>query len=233
MSQQSKSAPSTALGRAVNAVEETVIAVILGLMTIITFANVVVRYAFNSNILWALETTTYLFAWLVLLGASYAVKTSAHLGVDVLVKALPPGPRKALGLVCAAVCIVFALLLLKGGWDFWAPFAELQPTTGRWFPTGFDDVRGRGWFETDDVPMPAWLNPYFAEWFNVGEPYEKIPRLIPYVIMPVAALLLSVRFILAGIDVWNGTRETLVASHEVEDALEDVAARRAAQEEAV
>jgi C4-dicarboxylate transporter DctQ subunit len=66
----------------IDQIEETVIAVLLGLMTLITFANVVARYLFNSNILWALELTVYLFGWLVLLGASYAVKKNAHLGVD-------------------------------------------------------------------------------------------------------------------------------------------------------
>ena len=60
------------------------IAGLLGLMTLITFANVVARFVFNSNILWALELTVFLFAWLVLLGASYAVKTHAHLGVDAI-----------------------------------------------------------------------------------------------------------------------------------------------------
>ena len=44
--------PETALGRAVDAIEETAIAIMLGLMTLITFANVVARYVFNSNILW-------------------------------------------------------------------------------------------------------------------------------------------------------------------------------------
>lgn len=48
--------------------EETVIVVILGTMTLITFANVVARYGFNENILWALELTVFMFAWLVLLG---------------------------------------------------------------------------------------------------------------------------------------------------------------------
>ena len=74
----------TALGRVVNNIEETLIALILGLMTLIQFANVVVRYWFAdpdwkpfvealglpTNLLWALEVTVFLFAWLVLLGAS-------------------------------------------------------------------------------------------------------------------------------------------------------------------
>jgi C4-dicarboxylate transporter DctQ subunit len=54
--------------------EEMLISGILGMMALITFANVVARYGFNNNILWALELTVFLFAWLVLLGASYAVR---------------------------------------------------------------------------------------------------------------------------------------------------------------
>ncbi len=79
-------------------IEETLIAGILGVMTLITFANVVTRYGFNQNILWALELTVFLFGWLVLLGASYAVKKGAHLGVDIVINILPPQPRRAMGL---------------------------------------------------------------------------------------------------------------------------------------
>jgi len=68
----------------IDTIEETVIAFLLGMMTIVTFANVVARYVFNSNILWALELTVFMFAWLVLLGTSYAVKKTAHLGVDAI-----------------------------------------------------------------------------------------------------------------------------------------------------
>ncbi|MXW85312.1 MAG: TRAP transporter small permease subunit, partial [Boseongicola sp. SB0667_bin_21] len=47
-----------------DAIEETLIAALLGLMTLLTFANVIARYVFNSNILWALELTVFAFAWL-------------------------------------------------------------------------------------------------------------------------------------------------------------------------
>lgn len=207
----------TPAGRAINAVEETLIAAILGAMTLVTFANVVARYVFNDNLLWALETTSYLFAWLVLLGASYCVKVTAHLGVDAIITVVPSAVRRALALIAVAVCLVFSLLLLKGAWDFWAPYAELQPTTGRWFPTGFDDVRGQGWYEVNDIPMPDWLNPVFAETFNLGEPYEKIPRLIPYVVLPLSMLLLVLRFAQAAVQILRGTRDSLIASHEAEE----------------
>jgi C4-dicarboxylate transporter DctQ subunit len=51
------------IGGTINWIEETLIAVLLGLMTLITFANVIARYVFNDNILWGLEATVFLFAW--------------------------------------------------------------------------------------------------------------------------------------------------------------------------
>ena len=105
-------------------IEETLIAVILGLMTALTFANVVARYAFASNILWALEMTVFLFAWLVLLGAAYAVKKGTHLGVDLVVNMLDRGARKVMALAAVAVCLAFAFLMMKGSWDYWAKFRK-------------------------------------------------------------------------------------------------------------
>jgi len=143
-------------------IEETGIAVILGVMTLLTFANVVARYGFNSNIFYALELTVFLFAWLVLLGASYAVKKTLHLGVDAVVNIVSPKAKRLIALFVVAVCFFYSVLLLKGSWDYWAPYANLQPTTGRWFPTGFaENVRGQGWYETQDVPVP-----FFMRWLE-------------------------------------------------------------------
>ena len=178
-------------------IEETLIASILGLMTLITFANVVARYGFNANILWALETTVFLFGWLVLLGASYAVKKGAHLGVDILVNMLAPKPRRILGLFAVAVCIAFSFLMLKGAWDYWANFANLPGTEGRWFPLGFEEkYRDKGWYEVNDIPHPAILG-WMENVFNEGEEYEKIPRLIPYFVLPLSMALMLFRFLQA------------------------------------
>ncbi len=103
-------------------IEESFIAITLGLMTLITFANVVARYIFNSNILWGLEATVFLFAWLVLIGASYGVKQTFHIGVDVVLVLVPKPVRKILTLIACGACLLFAVLLLKGAWDYWSPF---------------------------------------------------------------------------------------------------------------
>lgn len=206
-------------------IEEALIALLLGLMTIITFANVVARYAFNSNILWALELTVFLFGWLVLLGASYAVKKNVHLGVDAVIVLLPHEIRRVLGLISVTLCIIFTALLLKGSWDYWANFANLPATEGRWFPTGFEDkFRGKGWYEVNDIPMPDILR-WMETTFNDGDPYEKIPRMLPYLVLPLSMALMLFRFFQAALKLWRGEIDRLVASHEAEDEIDEAAAR--------
>ncbi|NRB01653.1 MAG: TRAP transporter small permease [Rhodobacteraceae bacterium] len=215
-----KSGPTTWVDR----IEETAIAVILGMMTLFTFANVVARYGFNSNIFFALELTVFLFAWLVLLGASYAVKKTLHLGVDAVVNMVPARTKRVMAFAVVAVCLAYALLLLKGAWDYWAPYANLYPTDGRWFPTGFKEARGQGWYETQDIPVP-----FFMRWletvFNEGYEYEKMPKVVPYLVLPVSMALLVFRFVQAGLRVWRGEQEMLIVSHEAEEEVAEAAAK--------
>ncbi len=209
----------------IDQIEETIIALLLGLMTLLTFANVVARFAFNSNILWALELTVFMFAWLVLLGASYAVKKHSHLGVDAIVNILAPRARRVLALITVGACLVFSLLMLKGAYDYWAVFADLPPTSGRWFPTGLDmKARSQSFYEVQDVPMIGILR-FLEGLINYGEAYEKLPKVVPYLVMPVSMLLLVLRFGQAAVAVWKGDVDRLVASHEVEDELEEARAR--------
>ncbi len=208
-----------------DSIEETLIGVILGLMTLVTFANVVTRYGFNSNILWALEVTSILFAWLVLLGISYCIKINAHIGVDAVLNLLPARARKSITVLSAMLCILYSIFLLKGGWDFWSNFANLPATTGRWFPTGFEqDFLAKGWYETQDVVMPQSLQ-FMSDIFNEGELYEKMPRLVPYFLLPVGFALLLFRFIQATLMIWRDERELLIVSHEAEDDMAEAAAK--------
>ena len=210
-----------------DSIEETLIGAILGLMTLVTFANVVTRYGFNSNILWALEVTSILFAWLILLGISYCIKINAHIGVDAVLNLLPSKARKTITLLSAALCILYSIFLLKGGWDFWSNFANLPATTGRWFPTGFEqDFLAKGWYETQDVVMPQSLQ-FMSDIFNEGEQYEKMPRLVPYFLLPVGFGLVLFRFIQATLMVWRGERDLLIVSHEAEDEVAEAAAKLA------
>ncbi|MGR5237924.1 TRAP transporter small permease [Vibrio alfacsensis] len=189
-------------GRITDAIEETLIAFFLGAMTLLTFANVIFRYVFNDNILWALELTVFMFAWMVLVGASYGVKKHFHIGVDVIINMVPEGSRKVLALLAAGCCLAFSVLLLIGSWNYWYPF-----------------VNERAWYETDDIPMPEMFQ-FLADWLNEGERYEKMPRFIPYFALPLGMALLTFRFVQITWQIATGKLDRLIAGHEAEEELE-------------
>ncbi|MBY8119016.1 TRAP transporter small permease [Vibrio fluvialis] len=190
------------VGNWTDKVEETLIAFFLGAMTLLTFVNVIMRYLFNDNILWALELTVFMFAWMVLVGASYGVKKHFHIGVDVMINLAPEGGRKLLALFAVGCCLAFSILLLIGSWNYWYPF-----------------VSERAWYETDDIPMPDMLQ-FLADWFNEGEAYEKMPRFIPYMALPLGMALLTFRFLQVGYQVLAGELDRIIAGHEAEEDLE-------------
>ncbi|APX06884.1 C4-dicarboxylate ABC transporter permease [Vibrio campbellii] len=189
-------------GRITYAIEETLIAFFLGAMTLLTFANVIFRYVFNDNILWALELTVFMFAWMVLVGASYGVKKHFHIGVDVIINMVSEPKRKVLALLAAAACLAFSILLLVGSWNYWYPF-----------------VTERAWYETDDIPMPEMFQ-FLADWLNEGERYEKLPRFIPYFALPLGMALLTFRFVQITWQIATGKLDRLIAGHEAEEELE-------------
>ena len=218
-----KYVPKGPVSRAIHEFEETFIALLLGLMTLVTFANVVLRYAFNSQLIWGLELVLILFAWLVLFGISYGFKVTMHLGVDAILAIVNPRVRFVMSLAAALITLAYMLLLLKGAWDYCAPFSGFDATSGRWFPTGFENTRDQGWYETEQIPIP-FLQGWLENTFNVGEPYEKMPRLVPYFILPFGAFLMVVRVIEATLRLIKAGDGSLIVSHEAEDAVEEVAA---------
>jgi len=199
-----KSGFFTRLGEITDYMEETLIALFLGLMTLLTFANVVFRYVLNDNILWALELTVFMFAWMVLVGASYLVKKHFHIGVDVVINLAPAGLKKVFALIAVASCLAFSILLLIGSWDYWLPF-----------------VTDQAWYETQDIPMPDFLQ-FLAGWLNEGEQYEKLPRFIPYFALPLGMAMMTYRFLQIAWLVATGKIDKMIASHEAEEDLDSL-----------
>lgn len=216
--------PQSKLARTIDAVEVNFIALLLGLMTMVTFTNVVMRKLFNSSLIWGLEVTLILFAWLVLFGIAYGFKITAHLGVDAITSQLPRRPQRVLALISAGACIVYGFLLFKGAYDYWAPFAALQPTEGRWFPLGIaEGVRDRAFYITDQVPMLGMFR-WLEGAINYGDTYDKLPRVIPYSALPLFTGLMLYRIIQATGRIIAGTQESLIVSHEAEEEVARVGA---------
>lgn len=215
--------PDSKFARIVDKIEINAIALILGLMTGVTFVNVVLRKVFNSSLIWGLEVTLILFAWLVLFGITYGFKVTSHLGVDAITAALPHRGKRILALISAAACVLYAVFIMKGSWDYWAPFAGLQPTEGRWFPLGFTEgVRDRAFYITDQVPMLGMFR-WLEDAINYGETYDKLPRVIPYVALPLFSALMLLRVVQASVRIIQGRQISLIVSHEAEEEVERVA----------
>lgn len=93
------------------------IALLLVGMVALVFGNVFLRYAFNSGITVSEELSRWLFVWLVFLGAIVGMREHAHLGMDSLVKALPPLGKKVCFVLAHVLMLYATTLLIKGSWD--------------------------------------------------------------------------------------------------------------------
>ena len=102
--------------RILDRLEETLIASLMAGATLLIFAAVVQRfavgyawlypYASAIDLTWAQELCIFMFIWMAKFGAAYGVRTGIHVGVDVVVRKLAPGPRRAVilfGLFCGAL----------------------------------------------------------------------------------------------------------------------------------
>lgn len=110
---------------------EGLVALCMSLMVVLVFGNVVLRYAFNSGITASEELSRYLFVWLVFLGAIVAMKEHAHLGVDTLVRRLPPWGKRACLVASNVLMLACCVILFLGSWkQTGLNLDNLAPVTG-------------------------------------------------------------------------------------------------------
>lgn len=110
---------------------------LLAFMTLITFLQVVLRYGFNTGLIWSLEATVYAFSWLVLIGMSYGVRTGGHIAANLLVTRFSGRRRMWIGLAATVLCLIYAVLLLFGSVAFLDRLMKLGN-------------------EARDLPFPRW-----------------------------------------------------------------------------
>lgn len=86
-------------------------------MIALVFGNVVMRYAFNSGISVSEELSRWFFVWMIFLGALVALKDRAHLGLDSLVKRLPPLGKRLCLIVGHLLMLFICWLIIEGSWQ--------------------------------------------------------------------------------------------------------------------
>lgn len=86
-------------------------------MVVLVFGNVVMRYAFNSGISVSEELSRWFFVWMIFLGALVALKERAHLGLDSVVKRLPPLGKRICLIVGHVLMLYLCWLIFSGSWQ--------------------------------------------------------------------------------------------------------------------
>lgn len=124
--------------RFINRTEEAVICILLVLTTLLVFADVVMRFGFNSGLMWSQELTLHMSAWMVLFGASYGLKVGSHIGMDAFVKLFPVLGRRILTAIAAILALIYCGLVLYGSWIYLAKMKMIG-------------------IELEDIPIPAWV----------------------------------------------------------------------------
>ncbi|CAB1369462.1 TRAP transporter small permease [Denitratisoma oestradiolicum] len=136
--------------KALDHLEEWLIAFLMAAATTLIFVAVVHRYMsgipwpalqdalLEINLSWAQELCIYMFVWMAKFGAAYGVRTGIHVGVDVLINRLPPGPRGKLVIFGLLAGALFTGTVGTLGADFVWEIAHTEQTSA-------------------DLELPMWL----------------------------------------------------------------------------
>lgn len=86
-------------------------AVLFGLMALLVCVDVALRNLSTTSIPWAVEMTEYMLMVAAFLAAPWLAYTNDHIRVDVLVRSLPKGGRKAAAVLCNLICLAISVAL--------------------------------------------------------------------------------------------------------------------------
>lgn len=95
---------------------EVVMVACMTVMLVMVLGNVLLRIFFNSGIDLSEEIPRFAFVWMTFLGAVVGLHRHAHLGVDMVVRALPVMGRRVCWGISQAIMLVCSLYILYGTW---------------------------------------------------------------------------------------------------------------------
>ena len=96
---------SKTLSFILNNFEDLISALFISVTTILVVINIILRYIFNSGLVWSEEVATGCFVWSVFIGAVAVFKHRGHVGVDIIVKKMPQGVQKAVALITDIILV--------------------------------------------------------------------------------------------------------------------------------
>jgi len=194
--------------KTVEKLEDNLLIILMALLTIVSFTQVVARYGFNTGWSAALEFTMTTFSWLILIGMSYGIKRSSHLGVDILLKVVSKPVARWLAIFGAASGLIYGLILLDASW-LKAVGIETRSGAIEYWSKMYKVNIG-----TEELRWPIWIQ----ETFGVK---DRVQRWVVLIILPISLALLCYRSLQAMVQIYRGEREMVIAGHEAEELVSE------------
>ncbi|MBP7002697.1 TRAP transporter small permease [Amaricoccus sp.] len=95
---------------------EILLVLCMAVMLVMVFGNVMLRMLFNTGIDISEELPRFAFVWMTFLGGIIGLYRRNHLGVDIIVQALPIAGRKICWTISQVVILICALVIFYGTW---------------------------------------------------------------------------------------------------------------------
>ncbi len=92
----------------------------LGVMVILVFTGVSMRYLFGGSLVWAEEMSRYLMIWHTFLGMGPVLRFGGHVAVDSLLVKLSAAQQRIARLIVAVLLAAFCAYLIYAGWAYTA-----------------------------------------------------------------------------------------------------------------
>lgn len=89
---------------------------LLAAIVALVFLAAIAR-SFGHPLIWSVDMAQLLFIWVCFLGAARAMREKGHLGIDLLIRWLPPKHRFKLELILSIVVLVFFGILAVEGYQ--------------------------------------------------------------------------------------------------------------------
>ncbi len=156
-------------------------------MVLITFTNVVLRYVFNSGIIWSEEVSLLLDVWFIFVAMSLGVKQNLHINLSLISEhRMPPRLNKLLDILRGAIYLTIGLAMLVYGWKITAiTMSSIMPAT-QW-PAGllygilpvsavviiYEALADLFHFDTNDLSVDRYLSGEASIKDVIGENHAK------------------------------------------------------------
>ena len=126
------------LRKAWDSFEEYVLIALYGIIIPLLFINIIMRYFFGNAIPWSEELARYIFLWQIWIGASYGVKKSKHIRIDIIFNKLSKNAAYNLENIITVICLCFCAFLAFRGNELVSKILELgQLSSALRLPMGY------------------------------------------------------------------------------------------------